>query len=130
MKPFNLEEAKAGKPVCTRDGKEVKILDFDFYTPDYHDYTKPNHFMVVKIKKRTDDEIIELYKLDGLKNHDGSESWEDLMMKPEKHEGFVWLTRNFTSVTACAFTYKTKEDALSHKPSSEGFVLAKIEWEE
>lgn len=29
MKPFNLEEAKAGKPVCTRDGRRVGILSFD-----------------------------------------------------------------------------------------------------
>ena len=26
MKPFNLEEARAGKPVCTRDGKKARIL--------------------------------------------------------------------------------------------------------
>lgn len=29
MKEFNLEEAKAGKPVCTRDGHEVRILCYD-----------------------------------------------------------------------------------------------------
>lgn len=29
MKPFNLEEAKAGKPVCTRDDRRVEILSFD-----------------------------------------------------------------------------------------------------
>ena len=29
MKPFNLEEAKAGKPVQTRDGRDVEILKFD-----------------------------------------------------------------------------------------------------
>lgn len=29
MKPFNLEEAKAGKPVCTRDGRRAEILSFD-----------------------------------------------------------------------------------------------------
>lgn len=28
MKPFNLEEAKAGKPVCTRDGRRVEIISF------------------------------------------------------------------------------------------------------
>lgn len=26
MKPFNLEEAKAGKPVCTRDGRIVTFI--------------------------------------------------------------------------------------------------------
>lgn len=29
MSPFNLEEAKAGKPVCTRNGKPVRIIEFN-----------------------------------------------------------------------------------------------------
>lgn len=29
MKPFNLDEAKAGKPVCTRDGRKARIICFD-----------------------------------------------------------------------------------------------------
>lgn len=29
MKPFDLEEAKAGKPVCTRDGRRVEIISFE-----------------------------------------------------------------------------------------------------
>jgi len=29
MRQFNLEEAKAGKPVCTLDGRKVRILCFD-----------------------------------------------------------------------------------------------------
>lgn len=29
MKPFNLEEAKAGKPVCTRSGRRVEIISCD-----------------------------------------------------------------------------------------------------
>lgn len=32
MKPFNLEEAKAGKPVCTRTGHDVRIICFDRLT--------------------------------------------------------------------------------------------------
>lgn len=28
MRPFNLEEAKAGKAVCTKNGLNVKILSF------------------------------------------------------------------------------------------------------
>ena len=28
-KPFNLEEAKAGKSVCTRDGRKARIIYFD-----------------------------------------------------------------------------------------------------
>lgn len=29
LKPFDLEEAKAGKPVCTRDGRRARIICFD-----------------------------------------------------------------------------------------------------
>ncbi len=29
MKEFDLEKAKAGHPVCTRDGRETRILCFD-----------------------------------------------------------------------------------------------------
>lgn len=28
-KPFDLEQAKAGKPVCTRDGRKARIICFD-----------------------------------------------------------------------------------------------------
>lgn len=30
MKPFDLEEAKAGKKVCTRNGFPVRIIDYNF----------------------------------------------------------------------------------------------------
>ena len=35
MRKFNLEEAKAGKPVCTRDGKDARIeyIDSDSLYP-------------------------------------------------------------------------------------------------
>ena len=32
MKPFNLELAKQGHPVCTREGKSAKIIDYDYST--------------------------------------------------------------------------------------------------
>lgn len=35
MKPFNLEEAKAGKLVCTRDGRKVRLLCFDAKSNNY-----------------------------------------------------------------------------------------------
>lgn len=35
MKPFNLEEAKAGKPVCTRDGRRVEIISFEYPTKGF-----------------------------------------------------------------------------------------------
>lgn len=35
LKPFNLEQAKAGKPVCTRNGQEVRIICFDAKLKNY-----------------------------------------------------------------------------------------------
>lgn len=35
MKPFNLEEAKAGKAVQTRDGRKVRIICFDRNQAEY-----------------------------------------------------------------------------------------------
>lgn len=34
FKPFDLEAAKAGKPVCTRDGRKVRIISFDRHGED------------------------------------------------------------------------------------------------
>lgn len=34
MKPFDLELAKQGHPVCTRDGKDVRIICFDAKGPN------------------------------------------------------------------------------------------------
>lgn len=35
MKPFNLEEAKAGKPVCTRDGRKARLICTDLKNIKY-----------------------------------------------------------------------------------------------
>lgn len=40
MKPFDLEEAKAGKPVCTRDGRKVEIISFEHPIKGYPILTK------------------------------------------------------------------------------------------
>lgn len=122
MKPFNLEEAKAGKPVCTRDGRNARIICFDL---------KHEYFPLIALIDDGDRELVSRFCADGrIYYRQNGSTCLDLFMAPEKHEGFVWLARNFTTVTACAFTYKTKEEALSHKPGGEEFVLAKVEWEE
>ena len=52
MKEFNLEEAKAGKPVYTRDGRPARIICWDrksYKTTEYH--------IVALIKTEIDEEI-------------------------------------------------------------------------
>lgn len=72
FKPFDLEAAKAGKPVCTRDGRKVRILCYDLKGAEYpivalveaHDYL---------------DESISTYDRNGRFDHD-RENKNDLMM--------------------------------------------------
>lgn len=74
QKQFDLEAAKAGKPVCTRNGKKVRIVCFD---------RKGAIFPILALIQWYDDvekEDICGYTLDG-KYHFGSmESGMDLVM--------------------------------------------------
>ena len=72
MKPFNLEEAKQGKPICTRDGEKARILCTDLIGRDYHLVAA-----VYNPKSRVED--IKIYTSKGEHNK-GKESVNDLMM--------------------------------------------------
>lgn len=77
MKPFNLEKAMAGDPVCMRDGRPVKILDFDFDGKILYKY---------KDKINTGDEKWFMISVDQEGNYDkeyGSH-YRDLMMDDKK----------------------------------------------
>ena len=78
MKPFNLEEAKQGKPVCNKAGRNVRILCFD---------RKGEDFPIVALHdNQNGEELICSHTNKGgsLKNV-GSEL--DLFMKSEKRNG-------------------------------------------
>ena len=119
MKPFNLEEAKAGKPVCTRDGHSVRIICFD---------AKRGNYPIIALVENKGEEVVVSYNLDGRYCNDNNDEL-DLFMAPEKHEGYGWLSRN-DIYSMFATIYKTKEKALSHKPDRGEPFLAKVEWEE
>ena len=81
MKEFNLEEAKAGKPVCTRDGKDVRILCFD---------RKEKSYCIAGLYIDEDgDEVLAAWTNEG-RDCEGSTCHFDLMMVDEedkpKHE--------------------------------------------
>ena len=83
MKPFNLEEAKAGKPVVTRTGKPVRFLCFD---------AKGLEPIVALIELDTTSHAIQ-YNESGI-FWDGKESDQDLFMKSEIKEGWVIALKN------------------------------------
>ena len=79
LKPFDLEAAKAGKPVCTRDGRKARIISFDRHGEDC-----PIIALVVDSKNAECEEVID-YTLDGICNENIiNHNKYDLMMLPDR----------------------------------------------
>lgn len=118
LKPFNLEEAKAGKPVCTRDGRKARIICFD---------KKAGRPIVVLVEGGDGNGEYVIFCDDGgyyncKEMPDGS----DLMMLPEKKEGWV----NIYALNTC---YSSKEEAeanIDRDYEDEYVRTVKIKWEE
>lgn len=106
MKPFDIELAKAGHPVCTRDGRAVRILCFDRKSVD--------GYSILALIDKGDSEDIVSYIRQGTFYSNGKEHKNDLFMAAVKKEGWVNVFINasyFDSKTAGTI-YPTKEEAL------------------
>ena len=81
LKPFDIQKAREGKPVCTRDGRKARIICFD------SNGVRP----IVALVTECDDEeeIPYKYRCDGSYSSQSIPSGIDLMMLPEKKEGWV-----------------------------------------
>lgn len=118
MKPFDLEAAKAGKPVCTRDGRKARIICFDTINK--------GNYPIIALLEDKGSEAIFYYNKDG-KCNVGTEL--DLMMLPEKKEGWVNVYNSLGVITFSHNPYDTKEEAMKDK--GKYYVdTVKIEWEE
>ena len=123
LKPFDLEAARSGKPVCTRDGRKARIICFD--------RQGSNQRIVALILYADNIERIESFHSNGKFSDTGEHSELDLMMLPEKHEGWINIC-NKLETYAGAKIYRTKEDAVN---SAKGAIVdvidtVKICWEE
>ena len=126
MKPFNLEQAKAGAPVCTRDGRPARIVCYDMGS-------KGSYPILALVKDEDGVEDPAVYKLDGRYVVD-LECDDDLMMASVKREGWVNLytyPRGVTSTDQCTL-YPSEKEARSQILKGNGVYVAtvKIEWEE
>lgn len=123
LKPFSLEAAKAGKPVCTRDGRKARIICFD-RDWDMH---------IVALVTGSLGEEVHYYLSNGQVDFD-KQNDDDLMMLPEKKEGWVnvyhWL--NGISEYACDdIVFDTKECATQYAENENNYITTiKINWEE
>ena len=121
LKPFSLEAAKAGKPVCTRDGRKVRIICFD---------RKDVRPIVALIKSDNGDEGVYYYYADGL-NLNNYPSVFDLMMLPEKKEGWVNVYKGIDGVTFSKHPYTSKDEAIKKSGILFGRIdTIKVSWEE
>lgn len=118
MKPFNLELAKAGHPVCTRDGRDARIICFDVK------YTKHK---ILALVDYNDAETLYSYDSDGkcLRSH----SEIDLMMKSTKKEGWINIYKH-SCHCASRRIYESKEEASKNHSNGDYIDTIKIEWEE
>ena len=127
LKPFDIEAAKSGKPVCTRDGRKARIICFDRINGDY--------YKIVACVTAFDGDFEEVlfYGIDGYIVDSQNPKDEDLMMLPEKKEGWINICRNLNTNKTELDTkdiYNTKEEALQNLSSMTYVTTVKIEWEE
>lgn len=128
-KPFDLEAAKKGKPICTRDGREARIVCFD----RNYLYEEQNYPLVVLIKGPYG-ETIYSYTKDGL-YYSNTIHDNDLMMLSEKKEGYVNLYHNsndrYAGYLGNNVIYKDEEFARKMGKDCPNYVKTiKVEWYE
>lgn len=112
LKPFDLDAAKAGKPVCTRDGRKARIICFD------RRIIKP----IVALIEFDNHEEAFCYFDNGRYCCDVTSGY-DLMMLPEKKEGWVNVCKSDL--------YNDKEIALYDAKQLKDYIdTVKVEWEE
>lgn len=121
LRPFNLERAKQGKPVCTRDGAKARIICFD---------AKSDAPIIALITADDGTEITFDYLSDGtFFNSENPDN--DLMMLPEKKEGWINIYKG--GKMDADYVYPTKADALENifQPMKDNYIdTIKVEWEE
>ena len=133
LKPFNLEASRSGKPVCTRDGRKARIICFDRISGD--DYYK---IVACVTAFDWDFEEVIVYGIDGYIVDSQNPRDEDLMMLPEKKEGWVniYKSENGTYYTGAIFgeeiaaLVNTSEIEITTGNIGDYIDTFKIRWEE
>ena len=125
IKPFNLEEAKAGKPVCTRDGKPARIICFD---------RKAKTYPIIALIDKGPFEVVYTYNNKGEYTNSSIGDF-DLMMVLSKRKGWVNLYKNSminsTEDRVAGKIFATRNDALECISDEGRYVnTIEIEWEE
>ena len=122
LKPFDIQKAREGKPVCTRDGRKVRIICFD---------AKGDPCPIIALVEENGIESAYHYDKNGQNAYNKSKL--DLMMLPEKKEGWVNIVRGSNgSPHMGRGIFQSKEEAENTiKAFSDNLIdTVKISWEE
>lgn len=117
LKPFDIQKAREGKPVYTRDGRKARILCYDFKQNEEYP-------ILVAVENKDGKECALLYSNDGISEMYKSSN-NELAMLPEKKEGWV----NIYKEGVDQYIYNNEKAALSRR-GSDCIATIKIEWEE
>ena len=112
LKPFDIQKAREGKPVCTRDGRKARIICFDKKCLDEQ--------ILIVLVDCGKEESIYFYTTDG-KCIDDFSSF-DLMMFPEKKEGWIVIHKE-------AIYDKETAEKIARETTADVIRIQKIEWE-
>lgn len=124
LKPFDLEAAKQGKPVCTRDGRKARIICFDRKF-----LFKGVSYPIIALVTAKEEITCGYNEKGKILIENDMPYKDDLMMLPEKKEGWINIYKDFEDTVCCA--YLTKEDALKNRSIEDDYITTiKIEWEE
>lgn len=123
LKPFSLELAKQGKPVCTRDGRKARIVSCSL---------RNKNFPIAAI---VEDEEENVYQFEANGVCDEHDENLDLMILPEKKEGWVNVYRDCdgANITKDDNIYSSREAAIASAQFIDGnhyVATTKINWEE
>ena len=113
LKPFDIQKARTGKPVCTRDGRKARIICFD---------RRGDKFPIVALldgcnKKHS--EVAVTFTNEGLFEI-GEKSSNDLMMLPEKKEGWINIDKD-------TGLFKSREEA--ERYCTKDYAPVRVEFE-
>lgn len=115
LKPFDLQKAKEGKPVCTRDGRKVRIVCFD---------AKGCYPIIALTAELDNTEDITKCTEEGISSYHKN---DDLMMLPGKKEGWVNVYKDGLLDTK---SYPTKKEAFDKASPKDYVDTIKINWSE
>ena len=121
------KQNKAGKPVCTRDGRKARIISFDRKFL----FKNVSYPIIALVEDAAKEETIYGYNEKGKTLIENDTPYkDDLMMLPQKKEGWVRIYKSASNVYYLSSNiYKTEEEA-KHSSDCCYVGASKISWEE